>query len=115
VLVVAPDAARVQLAPALAGLGIDYRWESSAEGAARAGTEQLFELALVHASMSEALRLLENTGLRGRRGERSVILFSTGDDGAGLGAVGMPVFPLAQAVSALRAALGSETRAASRR
>ncbi|MDX6681579.1 MAG: hypothetical protein QOG94_1618 [Solirubrobacteraceae bacterium] len=115
VLVVAPDAARVQLAPALAGLGIDYRWESSAEGAARAGTEQLFELALVHASMSEALRLLENTGLRGRRGERSVILFSTGDDGAGLGAVGMPVFPLAQAVSALRAALGSETRAASGR
>ncbi|HEV7807496.1 MAG TPA: ATP-binding protein [Solirubrobacteraceae bacterium] len=115
VLVVAADDVRVQLGPALAGLGIEYRWESTAEGAARAGAAQLFEVALVHASMSEALRLIESTGLRGRRGERSVILFSTGEHGAGLGGLGMPVFPLAQAVSALRAALGSETRVASRR
>jgi signal transduction histidine kinase/CheY-like chemotaxis protein/HAMP domain-containing protein len=115
VLVVAPAYARAQLGPALAGLGIEYRWESSADDAARAGSEQLFEVALVHASMSEALALLESTALRGRRGERSVILFSTGEHGDGLAGVGMPVFPLAQAVSALRSALGSETRAASGR
>jgi signal transduction histidine kinase/CheY-like chemotaxis protein/HAMP domain-containing protein len=113
VLVVAPDAVRLQLAPSLAGLGIEYRWESSTQGAARAGAEQLFEVALVHASMSDALRALEGTALRGRRGGRSVILFSTGSERAGLDSgVGMPIFPLAQAIGALRAALGRETTAA---
>jgi signal transduction histidine kinase len=116
VLVVAPDGARVALAPALAGLGIEYRWESTAQGASRAGAEQLFEVALVHASMSDALMTLEGSALRGRRGGRSVILFSTGDDTHGLAdGVGMPVFPLPQAISALRATLGSETPAAGSR
>jgi signal transduction histidine kinase/DNA-binding response OmpR family regulator/HAMP domain-containing protein len=109
VLVVAPDAVRVDVAPSLAALGIEYRWESSAQGAARAGSEQLFEVALVHASMSQALTLLEGAALRGRRGGRSVILFSTGGGAHGLaGGVGMPVFPLAQAIGALRATLGEE-------
>jgi hypothetical protein len=116
VLVVAPDAVRVQLAPSLAGLGIEYRWESSSQAAARAGAELRFEVALVHASMTEALKLLESAALRGRRGGRSVILFSTGDEAAGLGnGVGMPVFPLPQAISALRATLGSDTAVASGR
>ncbi len=116
VLVVAPDAVRITLAPALAGLGIDYHWESAAQGAARAGAERFFEVALVHASMSEALRLLEGSALRGRRGHRSLILFSTGDDSGGIGdGFGMPVFPLAQAVSALQATLGNDTGAAARR
>jgi signal transduction histidine kinase/CheY-like chemotaxis protein len=111
VLVVAPDAVRADLAPSLAGLGIEYRWESSAQGAARAGAEQLFEVALVHASMSEALTLLEDAALRGRRGGRSVILFSTGGGPHGLGrGVGMPVFPLPQAIGALRATLAGEAR-----
>ncbi|MEA2219440.1 MAG: hypothetical protein QOJ35_2066 [Solirubrobacteraceae bacterium] len=116
VLVVAPDDLRIRLAPSLAGLGIEYRWESSAEGAARAGAEQLFEVALVHASMSEALTLLEGAVLRGRRGGRSVILFSTDDDAQdhGLG-VGMPVFPLPQAIDALRATLGGDASPAGAR
>jgi signal transduction histidine kinase/CheY-like chemotaxis protein len=110
VLVVAPEAVRTALAPALAGLGIEHRWEDTARGAARAGAEQLFEVALVHASMSDSLKLLEGAALRGRRGGRSLILFSTGDDGQSLASgVGMPVFPLPQAISALRAALASET------
>ena len=110
VLVVAPSPVRDQLAPSLDALGIEYRWEGSAQGAARAGAEQLFEVALVHASMSDSLRLLEGAALRGRRGGRSVILFSTADDGQGLASgVGMPVFPLPQAITALRAALGGET------
>ena len=116
VLVVAPDAVRIELAPALAGLGIEYRWEHTAQGAARAGAEQLFEVALVHASMSDALTLLESAALRGRRGGRSLILFSTGNDGHGLGSgMGMPVFPLPQAIDALRAALGSAPAAAGAR
>ena len=110
VLVVAPESVRAALTPSLAGLGIEHRWEDSAKGAARAGAEQLFEVALVHASMSDSLTLLEGAALRGRRGGRSLILFSTGDDGEGMGSgVGMPVFPLPQAISALRAALASET------
>ncbi|MDX6721129.1 MAG: hypothetical protein QOJ63_3383 [Solirubrobacteraceae bacterium] len=109
VLVVAPDAVRVDLAPSLTRLGIEYRWESSAQAAARAGAEQHFEIALVHASMSDALTLLEGAALRGRRGGRSVILFSTSDDAHGLdGGVGMPVFTLSEAVGALRATLGGE-------
>ena len=107
VLVVAPDSVRIELAPALAGLGIEYSWEGSAEGAARAGAEQLFEVALVHASMSDAVAAIESNALRGRRGGRSVILFTT-HDGHGLGSgLGMPVFPLPQAIDALRATLGS--------
>jgi CheY-like chemotaxis protein len=115
VLVVAPESVRGQLSPSLASLGIEYRWEDSAQGAARAGAEQLFEVALVHASMSDSLRLLEGAALRGRRGGRSVILFSTGDaDGLASG-VGMPVFPLPQAISALRTALGATPAAAGAR
>jgi signal transduction histidine kinase/DNA-binding response OmpR family regulator/HAMP domain-containing protein len=116
VLVVAPQSARVSLGPSLAGLGIEYRWEDTAEGAARAGAQQLFEVALVHASMSDSLRLLEGAALRGRRGGRSVILFSTGDAEQGLASgVGMPVFPLPQAINALRATLGAEPSSAGAR
>ena len=111
VLVVAPQAVRAALAPSLGGLGIEHRWEDTARGAARAGAEELFEVALVHSSMSDSLKLLEGAALRGRRGGRSVILFSTGDDARDpQTSVGMPVFPLPQAISALRAALASETR-----
>ncbi len=107
VLVVAPDTARADLTPSLAGLGIEYRWEATIEGAARAGSQELFEVALVHASMSAALTLLDDSSLRGRRGGHSVILFSTPGGGSS-GGVGVPVFPLPQAVNALRASLGVE-------
>ncbi len=106
VLVVAPQALRGELAPSLAALGIDHRWESTAEGAADAGGQELFEVALVHASMATTTTLLDGSTLRGRRRGRSVILFQV--DGAGQPAspgVGMPVFGLTQAVDALRSAL----------
>jgi signal transduction histidine kinase/HAMP domain-containing protein len=112
VLVVAPDVLRTDLTPSLAGLGIEYRWEATVQGAARAGSEELFEVALVHASMSEALKLLDSSSLRGRRGGRSLILFSTPGDGHGADdSVGVPVFPLPQAVNALRASLGGDATA----
>jgi hypothetical protein len=108
VLVVAPDNLRGVLGPSLAGLGIEHHWENTAGGAARAGAEQLFEVALVHASMSDALRLLEGAALRGRRGKRSLILFSTPADAQGLASgIGMPVFPLPQAITALRTTLAN--------
>ncbi|MGI8730931.1 MAG: ATP-binding protein [Solirubrobacteraceae bacterium] len=112
VLVVAPDAVRIDLAPSLAGLGIEHRWENSTQGAARASGEELFEVALVHTSMSDALHQLEDAALRGRRGRRSLILFQTGDRQTPGGGVGMPVFGLEQAVDALRTALGNAVGAA---
>jgi len=107
VLVVAPDVVRIDLAPSLAGLGIEHRWETSVQAATQAGAAELFEVALVHASMSDALTLLEGAALRGRRRGRSVILFSTEEGEGHGGGVGMPVFPLHQAVAALRTTLGS--------
>ncbi len=115
VLVVAPQALRGELAPSLAALGIDHRWESTAEGAANAGSQELFEVALVHASMATTTTLLDGSALRGRRRGRSVILFET--DGAGQTAspgVGMPVFGLTQAVDALRSVLGTSPTAGGR-
>ncbi len=113
VLVVAPDAVRIDLAPSLAGLGIEHRWETSAQGATQASASELFEVALIHASMSDALALIEGLALRGRRRGRSVILFSTGDAGGRGSGVGMPVFPLPQAIAALRTALGTAGAAGS--
>jgi signal transduction histidine kinase/DNA-binding response OmpR family regulator len=107
VLVVAPDALRGRLEPSLAALGVEHRWESTADGALRAGGEGRFEVALVHESMGATPSVVDGSALRGRRYGRSVIVFSTEGDGqAAAGGVGMPVFGLPQAVGALRAALG---------
>ena len=115
VLVVAPDSVRDRLAPSLTALRIDHRWETTAEAATRAGAEELFEVALVHASVATMTALLDGSALRGRRRGRSVILFSTDGSGQdGSIAVGMPVFGLTQAVSALRSALGEAPTAEGR-
>jgi hypothetical protein len=107
VLVVAPAGLRTQVEPALAALGVEHRWESTPEGALRAGGEDRFEVALVHESMGTTPAIVDGTALRGRRYARSVIVFSTEGDGqAAAGSVGMPVFGLSQAVGALRSALG---------
>ncbi|MGH2943959.1 MAG: hybrid sensor histidine kinase/response regulator, partial [Solirubrobacteraceae bacterium] len=112
VLVVAPDGLRRELEPALAALGIQHRWETSPEGAARAGAQELFEVALVHASMGTLPAVVDGSALRGRRHGRSVILFSADADGhAAANGIGMPVFGMAQAVSALRSALGESAPA----
>jgi hypothetical protein len=108
VLVLAPESVRSQVSSALQGLDIEHRWFTSAEEAARAGEQELFEVALVHASLSDAPALLQGSALRGRRRGRSVILFSTEGEWQAHGmAVGMPVLPVPQAVSALRTALGA--------
>jgi CheY-like chemotaxis protein/anti-sigma regulatory factor (Ser/Thr protein kinase) len=107
VLVVAPDPLRGELIPWLSALGIEHHWEATSDGAARAGAAELFEVALVHASMGTVAAVIDGSTLRGRRRGRSVILFSTDGDGqTATDGIGMPVFGLAQAVSALRSALG---------
>ena len=115
VLVVAPESLRAELAPSLSALGIEHRWESTPEGAVRAGAQELFEVVLVHASVATTPRLLDGSALRGRRRGRSVILFAADGDGQeAAGGIGMPVFGLTQAVSALRVALGESTTAGGR-
>lgn len=115
VLVVAPDALRTELEPALAALTVEHRWESSPAGALRAGDEERFEVALVHETMGTMPAIVDGSALRGRRYGRSVIVFSTEADGqAATDGVGMPVFGLSQAVGALRAALGDRTADAGR-
>jgi hypothetical protein len=110
VLVVAPDALRAQLVPSLEALCVEHRWETSAEAAARAGREEFFEVALVHESMGTTPAVVDGTALRGRRYGRSVIMFTTDGDGqTTAGGVGMPVFGLPEAVSALRTALGERS------
>ena len=115
VLVLAPERVRGEVGAALGAIGIEYRFVTSADEAARAGAQELFEVALVHASLSNAPALLQGNALRGRRRGRSVILFSTQGEWQAHGmAVGMPVFPVAQAVTALRAALGGDAGPQSR-
>ena len=112
VLIVAPDALRAELTPSLASLGIDHRWETTAGAAASAGAEELFEVALVHASMGMISTLLDGSILRGRRRGRSVILFTTdGGQQSAADGVGVPVFSVTQAIGALRTALGEATTA----
>jgi signal transduction histidine kinase/HAMP domain-containing protein len=107
VLVIAPDELRGELIPWLSALGIEHHWETTSGGATQAGSAELFEVALVHASMGTIAAVIDGSALRGRRRGRSVILFSTDGDGqAATDGIGMPVFGLAQAVSALRSALG---------
>jgi signal transduction histidine kinase/FixJ family two-component response regulator/HAMP domain-containing protein len=107
VLVLAPERVREDVATSLASLGIDYRWVTSTEDALRAGSQDLFEVALVHTTLSNAPAVLQGTALRGRRSGRSVIVFSTAGEWQTHGpAVGMPVFPLPQAVDAVRSTLG---------
>jgi CheY-like chemotaxis protein len=109
VLVVAPERVRAALAQTLAELGIEYRFVSTPEEAARLGAQELFEVALLHSSVSNAPSVLQGAALRGRRRGRSVIIFSTDGEWQTKGAaVGMPVFPLPQAVNALRSALGDD-------
>ncbi len=115
VLVLAPERVRGELQPLLTQMGIEHRWVTTPQEAARVGEQELFEVALVHTSVSNAPAVLQATALRGRRRSRSVIVFATDGEWRTQGAAaGMPVFPLPQAVGALQAALGANGAAAQR-
>ncbi|MHB8658069.1 MAG: ATP-binding protein [Solirubrobacteraceae bacterium] len=107
VLVVAREQLQPILAPALADLGIQHQWELTGPSAARACRERRFELALVDVGIRNPQAVLQALDLRGRRERRSVILVSDGVTPMppGIRRAGVEVVPVAEATSALLAAL----------
>jgi signal transduction histidine kinase/DNA-binding response OmpR family regulator/HAMP domain-containing protein len=84
VLVVGRNEAREELEPRLAELGIEHEWATSPDAAARLCQERHFEIALVDAGLSHPENALAALDLRGRRLQRSVLVFSAGDSAPGL-------------------------------
>jgi signal transduction histidine kinase/CheY-like chemotaxis protein/HAMP domain-containing protein len=104
VLVVARDEMRERLAEPLGRLGVEYAWETSGPGAARACELERFEVALIDAGLRSPRAVVESVDLRGRRGGRAVIFFAADEDAADA-QIGVPVLPVEQAALAVRAAL----------
>jgi signal transduction histidine kinase/CheY-like chemotaxis protein len=104
VLVVAREEMRGHLSGPLERLGVEYAWETSGPGAARACELERFEVALIDAGLRSPRAVVESVDLRGRRGGHAVIFFA-GDDGAADDQIGVPVLPVEQAALAVRAAL----------
>jgi CheY-like chemotaxis protein len=106
-LVVAREALRPMLEPALSELGIVYHWESDDGAVARRCAEQRFEVAVVDVGVAEPEKVLEDLDLRGRRMRPAVILCS--DDWApappAVSQLGMNVVPVRHAASAVTAVL----------
>jgi CheY-like chemotaxis protein/anti-sigma regulatory factor (Ser/Thr protein kinase) len=84
VLVVGRGEVRAQLEPRLAELGIEHEWATSSGAAARLCQQRHFEVALVDAGLTHPENALAALDLRGRRLQRSVLVFSTGDVSPGL-------------------------------
>ena len=80
VLVVARSQVREQLEPRLGALGIEHEWASSSGAAARLCQQHHFEVALVDAGIPHPDNALAALDLRGRRLQRSVVVFSDGED-----------------------------------
>jgi signal transduction histidine kinase/DNA-binding response OmpR family regulator len=102
VLVVGREDVKARLEPALARIGLDHDWVTSGTSAARVCQEHRYEVALVDAGMRSPQAVLQALDLRGRRLGRAVLLFSTGEEDAGiiatLGADPVPVEEAAAAV-----------------
>jgi len=107
VLVVGRDETRRVLEPALSELGIEHDWETNGPAAARACSEQRFEVALVDAGIRSPHVILQALDLRGRRLRRAVILYSDGvaPPPPGIERLGIEVVPVDQAANALLATL----------
>jgi CheY-like chemotaxis protein len=84
VLVVGRVGARAELEPELERLGIPFEWATSAAAAARECEQHRFEAAMVDAGLPDPPGVLRAIDLRGRRMERSVVVFSTGEAVPGL-------------------------------
>lgn len=103
VLVVAREEMREELSDPLDALSVEYAWETSGPGAARACELERFEVALIDAGLRNPQAVVASIELRGRRGPHAVIFFAAGD--APSVQIGVPVLPIAQAALAVRAAL----------
>ena len=101
VLVVARDAARERLEPALDRLGLEHEWVTSARAAGRACADSRYEVALVDAGMRDPQSAVRELDLRGRRLGRAVVLFTTGDDAPGVARMGADPVALEDAADAV--------------
>jgi CheY-like chemotaxis protein len=99
VLVVGRSAVRPRLEPALLRLGLDHKWVTSGTAAGQACREQRFEVALVDAGMRSPEAVLRALDLRGRRGGRTVVLFSSGEDVPGAANLGGEPVPIEDAAA----------------
>jgi signal transduction histidine kinase/ActR/RegA family two-component response regulator len=105
VLVVGRAGTRPQIEPELERLGIPFEWTTNATAAARECETHRFEAALVDAGLSNAPQVLRAIDLRGRRLERSVVVFATGDAVPGLAKLDPEPVPFDEAAREILAAL----------
>ena len=103
-LVVGRSQVRPELEPALLRLGLDHEWVTSGAAAARACADRRFEVALVDAGMRNPHSVLDRVDLRGRRLGRAVLVFSSGEEDAGL----EDAVPLPEAAGAVLEALSDQ-------
>jgi signal transduction histidine kinase/HAMP domain-containing protein/DNA-binding NarL/FixJ family response regulator len=107
VLVVGREQVRPQLSGALDSLGLSYDWAVDDAQAGELCERERYEVALVDAGLQSPQDVLERLDLRGRRLERTVVLFSAGDDAPGLAKLDSAPVPLEEATAAVLAALGA--------
>ena len=86
-------------------LGIPFEWATNATAAARECETHRFEAALVDAGLSNLPQVMRAIDLRGRRQERSVVVFSTGEPVAGLAKLDPEPVPFDAAAREILAAL----------
>ena len=84
VLVVGRESLRPRLEPALERLGLEHDWVESGTSAARMCEGHRYEVALVDAGMRSPHTVLSALDLRGRRLRRAVLVFTTGQERAGI-------------------------------
>jgi len=102
VLVVGRESVRPRLEPALERLGLDHDWVTSGASAARMCVEHRYEVALVDAGMRSPQTVLRALDLRGRRLRRAVLVFTTGEERAGIVAtLGADPVPIEEAATAV--------------
>ena len=111
VLVVGRESVKSRLEPSLERLGLDHDWATSGATAARMCQEHRYEVALVDAGMRSPQTVLRALDLRGRRLRRAVLLFTTGQERAGIVATleADPV-PIEEAATAVLQVLSHDGR-----
>ena len=107
VLVVAPRRVRDRMGQILGELGIAYEWATTHREAAKLCDENRFEVALVDAALPQPERVIAALDLRGRRLNRSVIVFSTGEE-SGFVKLAAEAIPLEDAGAAVLGLLGPD-------
>ena len=111
VLVVGRSSVRPELEPALVRLGLDHEWVTSAAAAVQACQRRRFEIALLDTGIRDPESVLRSLDLRGRRLDQAVLLFSSGEEGAGAVALDAEAVPVEKAAGAVLAALSQEAEA----